>query len=146
MSTRDVAFRALRHKNFRLFTFGQSLSLIGTWMQQVAVGWLVYRMTDSAFLLGLVSFVGQAPGFLITPFAGVLADRLNKHRIVMVAQALMMVQASILGVLVLTGHVTIAWIIVLMAVLGALSGYDIPPRQPFPIQLVDDRAVRPCGI
>src|SRR3954469_25114367 len=90
-----LAFRALRHRNFQLFTFGQSLSLIGTWMQQVAVGWLVYRMTNSAFLLGLVSFASQAPGFFLNPFAGVLADRLNKHRIVIVAQLLMMLQSAI---------------------------------------------------
>jgi MFS family permease len=115
-------------------------------MQQVAVGWLVYRMTSSAFLLGLVSFVGQAPGFFLTPFAGVLADRLNKHRIVIVAQVLMMVQSAILGVLVLSGHVTIVWIIVLMAVLGAVSGFDIPARQAFLIEMVDDRDDLPNAI
>ncbi len=146
MTPASVAFRALKHRNFRLFTFGQSLSLIGTWMQQVAVGWLVYRMTDSAFLLGLVSFVGQAPGFLITPFAGVLADRLNKQRIVIVSQVLMMVQAATLGTLVLTGHITIGWVIVLMAVLGAVSGFDIPARQAFLIQMVDDREDLPNAI
>jgi MFS family permease len=141
-----VAFRALRHRNFRLFTFGQSLSLVGTWMQQVAIGWLVYRMTSSAFLLGLVSFVGQAPGFFLTPFAGVLADRLNKHRIVIVAQALMMVQSAVLAALVLSGHVTIIWIIILMAVLGAVSGFDIPARQAFLIEMVDDRDDLPNAI
>jgi MFS family permease len=141
-----LAFRALRHRNFRLFTFGQSLSLIGTWMQQVAVGWLVYRLTNSAFLLGLVSFAGQAPGFFLTPFAGVLADRLNKHRIVIVAQALMMIQSAILAALVLTGHVTMGWIIVLMAILGAVSGFDIPARQAFLIEMVDDRDDLPNAI
>jgi MFS family permease len=141
-----TAFRALNHRNFRLFTFGQSISLIGTWMQQVAIGWLVYRLTDSAFLLGVVSFCGQAPGFFITPFAGVLADRLNKHRIVLAAQALMMVQAVTLGWLVLTGHATIIWIILLMAVLGCLSGFDIPARQAFLIQMVDDREDLPNAI
>ncbi|MEO5509760.1 MAG: MFS transporter [Longimicrobiales bacterium] len=145
-SPQRAAFRALRHHNFRLFTVGQSLSLIGTWMQSVAVGWLVYRMTDSAFLLGLVSFVGQAPGFFITPFAGVLADRLNKRRIIIVAQALMMLQAVILSVLVLTGHVTIIWIICLMAVLGALSGFEIPARQSFLIEMVSDRDDLPNAI
>ena len=141
-----LAFRALRHRNFRLFTFGQSLSLVGTWMQQVAIGWLVYRLTNSAFLLGLVAFVGQAPGFFLTPFAGVLADRLNKHRIVIVAQALMMIQSLLLGILVLSGNVTIAWIIVLMAVLGAVSGFDIPARQAFLIEMVDDRDDLPNAI
>lgn len=146
MGTIALAFRALRHPNFRLFTFGQSLSLIGTWMQQVAVGWLVYRLTNSAFLLGLVSFVGQAPGFFLTPFAGVLADRLNKQRIVIVAQFLMMLQAALLGILVLSGHITIVWIIVLMAILGAVSGFDIPARQAFLIEMVDDRDDLPNAI
>src|SRR5688572_22631732 len=88
-----VTLRALRHRNFRIFTIGQSLSLIGTWMQQVAVGWLVYRMTESALLLGVVGFVSQGPGFLIAPFAGELADRYNKRRMVIVTQTVMMVQA-----------------------------------------------------
>src|SRR5690349_7888616 len=89
MDAVHLAFRALRHRNFRLFTYGQAISLIGTWMQQVAVGWLVYRLTNSAFLLGLVSFAGQVPGLFITPISGVLADRLNKHRMVIFAQVAM---------------------------------------------------------
>jgi len=141
-----AAFRALRHRNFRLFTTGQSLSLIGTWMQQVAVGWLVYRLTNSAFLLGLVAFVAQGPGFLLAPFAGELADRYNKHRIVMVTQSVMMLQALALGTLVLTGHVTIGWILLLMGVLGAATGFDIPARQSFLIEMVDDRADLPNAI
>lgn len=145
-ATARYAFRALRHRNFRLFTLGQSISLIGTWMQQVAIGWLVYRLTNSAFLLGLVGFVAQAPGFFLTPFAGVLADRLNKHRIVVVTQVLMMVQAGVLSWLVLTGNVTIGWIIVLMAILGAVSGFDIPARQSFLIEMVDDRDDLPNAI
>jgi MFS family permease len=138
--------RALRHRNFRLFTAGQSISLIGTWMQQVAVGWLVYRLTESAFLLGLVGFVSLGPGFVIAPFAGVLADRWDKRRIVIVTQVVMMVQALALGTLVLTGHVTVGWILLLMAVLGAASGFDIPTRQSFIIEMVDDRDDLPNAI
>jgi MFS family permease len=141
-----LALRALRHRNFRLFTIGQSLSLIGTWMQQVAIGWLVYRLTGSAFLLGLVGFVAQGPGFLLAPFAGELADRYSRHRIVIITQSVMMVQALLLGVLVLTGDVTIGWILVLMAVLGAASGFDIPARQSFLIEMVGDRDDLPNAI
>jgi MFS family permease len=131
------ALRALRHRNFRLFTIGQTISLIGTWMQQVAVGWLVYRLTGSALLLGLVGFVSQGPGFLLAPIAGVLADRWDKHRIVITTQVIMMVQALVLGTLVLTNQITIGWILVLMAVLGGATGFDIPARQSFLIEMVD---------
>jgi MFS family permease len=138
--------RALRHRNFRLFTAGQSLSLIGTWMQQVAVGWLVYRLTESAFLLGLVSFVSLGPGFFIAPFAGELADRISKHRIIIATQVVMMLQAFTLGSLVLTDHITVGWILALMAVLGVATGFDIPTRQAFLIDMVGDRADLPNAI
>jgi MFS family permease len=142
----QLALRALRHRNFRLFTTGQSLSLIGTWMQQVAVGWLVYRLTGSAFLLGLVGFVSQVPAFLLAPFAGELADRYNRHRIVIITQSVMMVQALVLATLVLSGNVTIGWILLLMALLGAASGFDIPARQSFLIDMVGDREDLPNAI
>jgi MFS family permease len=142
----SVTLRALRHRNFRIFTIGQTVSLIGTWMQQVAVGWLVYRMTESALLLGVVGFVSQGPGFLIAPFAGELADRYNKRRMVIVTQSVMMVQALVLAALILSGHVTIGWIVVLMAILGAATGFDIPTRQSFIIEMVDDRADLPNAI
>jgi MFS family permease len=138
--------RALRYRNFRLFTAGQSISLVGTWMQQVAVGWLVYRMTQSPLLLGLVSFAGLAPGFLIAPFAGVLADRIDKRRIIIATQIVMMVQALLLGTLILTGQVTVEWILILMTMLGIATGFDIPARQSFLIDMVDDRADLPNAI
>lgn len=141
-----LAGRALRHRNFRLFTFGQTLSLIGTWMQQVAVGWLVYRLTDSAFLLGVVAFVSQGPVFLLAPFAGDVADRFDRRRVVMVTQALMMLQAATLAALVLTDRVTVPWIIGLMALLGALSGFDIPARQSFLTEMVGGREDLPNAI
>jgi MFS family permease len=132
-----TTLRALRHRNFRLFTTGQSISLIGTWMQQVAVGWLVYRLTESPLLLGLVAFASLAPGFVIAPFAGVFADRYDKHRIVITTQVVMMVQALALGTLIITGHVTIGWILALMTVLGVATGFDIPARQSFIKEMVD---------
>jgi MFS family permease len=138
--------RALRHRNFRLFTLGQSLSVVGTWMQQVAVAWLVYRTTQSPFMLGLVAFVAQGPGFVIAPFAGVLADRFDRHRIVIVTQVIMMLQALALGTLVLTGGITMGWILLLMAVLGVTFGVDIPARQSLLVQLVDDRNDLPNAI
>jgi MFS family permease len=138
--------RALRHRNFRLFTFGQSVSLIGTWMQNVAVGWLVYRLTGSAFLLGLLGFVSQGPNFLLAPIAGVLADRFDKRRIVLITQSAMMVQAFVLAALVLTDRITITWVLVLMGVLGAATGFDIPGRQSFLVELVEDRDDLPNAI
>src|SRR5512137_2822256 len=97
--------RALRHRNYRLFFGGQGVSLVGTWMQQVALSWLVYRLTNSALLLGLVGFAGQLPTFLLTSFAGVFADRWHRLRLLIVIQTLAAVQASILAVLTLTGHI-----------------------------------------
>jgi MFS family permease len=100
-------FRALRYRNYRLFFTGQGISLIGTWMQQIALSWLVYRLTDSVFLLGAVTFCSQIPSFLLGPFAGVLADRFDKHKILLVTQTLSMLQASTLAMLVLTGSIEI---------------------------------------
>jgi MFS family permease len=144
-STR-LAGRSLRHRNFRLFTAGQAISLIGTWMQQVAVGWLVFRLTDSAFLLGVVGFVSQGPVFLLAPIAGVVADRFDRHRVVLVTQVLMMLQAAALAVLVLSDSVTIPWVVGLMALLGALSGFDIPARQSLLTELVGGREDLPNAI
>ena len=138
--------RALRHRNFRLFTAGQTLSLVGTWMQQVAVSWLVYRMTGSAFLLGLVGFVSQFPNFVLAPLAGVLADRIDKRRIVLVTQTVMMVAAAVLAVMVLSDRVTVAWVLVLMAVQGGAQGFDIPARQSFLVEMVGDREDLPNAI
>jgi MFS family permease len=140
------AGRALRHRNFRLFTLGQAISLIGTWMQQVAVGWLVYRLTGSPFLLGLVAFMAQAPTFVLSPIAGVAADRFDKHKLVIATQALMMLQAAILAVLVLTETVAVWHIVLLMGVLGCLSGFDIPARQSYLLELVGSRADLPNAI
>lgn len=129
--------RALRNRNYRLFFFGQGISLIGTWMQQLALGWLVYRLTGSAFLLGIVGFSGQIPTFLVAPFAGVIADKFNRHKILFVTQTLAMVQAFILAVLVITGRILNWHIIALSAILGIINGFDMPTRQAFVYELVD---------
>jgi MFS family permease len=131
--------RALRHPNFRLFVYGQSISLIGTWMQRVALGWLVYRLTDSALLLGLVAFSGQFPTFLLASVAGVLADRSNRHRILLVTQTLALVQALLLAFLVLTQVVQVWQLIALSILLGAINAFDMPTRQSFLVEMIQDR-------
>ncbi len=132
--------RALAHRNFRLFFVGQGVSLIGTWMQRIAVGWLVYRLTDSAFLLGLVGFAGQIPAFILGPFAGVLADRWHRHHLLILTQALAMMQAFILAYLVLTDTIVIWQIVVLSLVLGVVAAFDIPVRQSFMIEMIEEKA------
>jgi len=131
--------RALRHHNFRLFFFGQGVSLIGTWMQQVAMIWLVYRLSNSAFLLGLVGFCTQVPSFFLAPLAGVFTDRWNLHRTIIVTQSLAMFQAAILVMLTLTGAIAVWHIILLSIFLGLVNGFDIPARQAFLIQMVEGR-------
>ena len=132
-------FRALKHRNYRLFFIGQGISLVGTWMQQVAVSWLVYRMTNSPFLLGLVGFVGMIPTFVCTPLAGVFADRHNRRNMLLVTQALSMFQAMVLAFLVLSHQVQVWHIIVLSAFIGIVNSFDIPIRQAFTVEMIENR-------
>jgi MFS family permease len=122
----QLLLRALRSRNYRLFFTGQSISLVGTWMQQVAMSWLVYRLTGSAFLLGVVGFVGQIPTFLLAPVAGVLADRWDKRRLLIATQTLSMLQAAALAFFVLAGTVQVWQIVTLSLILGIISTFDIP--------------------
>src|SRR5919109_2649022 len=131
--------RALQHRNYRLFYAGQSISLIGTWMQRIAMSWLVYRLTGSTFLLGVVGFASQIPTFLLAPFTGVLVDRYNRHRILIVTQTLAMVQALILALLILTKAISIAHIIFLSICLGLVNAFDMPGRQSFLVDMVEKR-------
>jgi len=133
----QLIFRALHHRNYRLFFGGQGVSLIGTWMQQLAMSWLVYRMTNSAFLLGVVGFLGQIPAFLLSPFAGVLIDRWNRHRILVGTQSLAMIQAFILALLTLTGTIAIWHIVILALFLGFVNAFDMPTRQAFVVEMVE---------
>ncbi len=135
----SAMFRALKYKNYRLFFMGQGVSLIGTWMQQVALSWLVYRLTDSVFLLGILGFSSQIPSFLLGPFAGVVSDRKNKHHILLATQTLSLLQASTLAALVLTDAVTVPWIIGLSVFLGIINAFDISARQSFVVELIEDR-------
>lgn len=134
-----LVFRALQSRNYRLFFSGQFISLIGTWMQQIAVSWLVYRMTNSVFLLGLIGFISQFPTFVISPFAGVWSDRVNKHRILIWTQSLSMIQALTLAALVLTNNITVWQIIGLSLFIGCINAFDVPARQSFIIEIIEDR-------
>ena len=130
------ALRALRHRNYRLFFAGQFVSLIGTWMQSVAQSWLVYRLTGSGALLGLVGFAGQFPVFLVAPLGGALADRQSRHRILLATQTTAMALASTLALLTLTGRVQVWHLFVLAALLGLVNAFDIPTRQAFVPEMV----------
>jgi MFS family permease len=129
-------FRALRYPNYRLFFLGQIVSLVGTWMQSVAQSWLVYRLTGSSFLLGLVGFCGQIPVFLMAPLGGMLADRHNRHRMVIATQTSSMLLAFLLAALTLLGHIKVWEIMVLATLLGVVNAFDIPTRQAFVVEMI----------
>jgi MFS family permease len=136
LSSFSHAYRALRHRNFRLFFVGQSISLIGTWMTRVATAWLVYRLTKSAVLLGTVSFAGQIPTLLLAPLAGVLVDRWNRRTVLVWTQALAMVQSLALAFLTLTHRITVAEVLALSAFQGCINAFDMPGRQSFMLEMV----------
>ncbi|MBI3602397.1 MAG: MFS transporter [Candidatus Omnitrophica bacterium] len=131
--------RALRYRNYRLFFAGQSVSLIGTWLQQTALPWLVYRLTSSVFLLGVVGFLSQIPTFLLTPLAGVLIDRLDRRRILMITQIAAMLQALLLWLLLVSHHMSIPAVLILSFLLGVVNAFDIPARQAFVIDMVEHK-------
>lgn len=135
-----LSFPALRSRNYRLFFAGQSVSLIGTWMTRVATSWLVYRLTDSAFLLGLVGFLSQIPALFLSPLAGVWVDRWDRHRALIITQALAMAQSLALAVLTLTHTINIPWILFLTFLQGLINTLETPARQSFVIQMIDDRS------
>jgi MFS family permease len=130
------ALRSLRYRNFQLFFGGQLISLVGTWMQNVAQSWLVYRLTGSSVLLGMVGFAGQIPVFLLAPVGGIVADRYSRHRVVVATQTASMLLASALAALTLTGAIRIWHIFVLAALLGTVNAFDIPARQSFIVDMV----------
>ncbi len=135
-AARDVGLGALTHRNFRLFFFGQGVSLIGTWMQSVAMGWLVLTLTNSPFFVGLVSGLGSLGVLAFSLYAGVVADRRDKRRLIVLTQSLSMVQALVLAVLVWTQVVTVWQVMVLATALGIVNAFDIPTRQSFMVELV----------
>lgn len=142
----SVALRSLGSRNYRLFFSGQSVSLIGTWMTRVATSWLIYRLTHSAFLLGMAGFAGQLPLFFLAPIAGVWIDRWNRHRTLVWTQALSLVQSLALAALALSGVIQVWHVILLMVMQGVVNAFDMPARQAFVVQMVDDRADLPNAI
>jgi len=135
----SIIFRSLRHRNYRLFFSGQSISLIGTWMQRIALPWVVYRMTGSEVLLGIVGFAGSIPSFLLAPFAGVLIDRWSRYRVLLLTQIISMLQAGVLAWLSLSGSLEIWHILVLSVALGCINSFDMPARHSFVIDMVNGK-------
>jgi MFS family permease len=132
----SIALRALRHRNFQLFFSGQLISLVGTWMQNVAQSWLVYRLTGSSFLLGSVGFASQIPIFLLSPIGGAVADRRNRQKLVIATQVSSMLLAFVLAAITLLGIVKVWHVFVLAALLGLVNAFDIPARQAFLVEMV----------
>jgi len=129
----------MRHRNFRLFFAGQSISLIGTWMTRVATSWLVYKLSGSAILLGTVSFAGQIPTFLLAPVAGVMVDRWNRRTVLVITQALAMLQSLLLAALTLTHRINMTEVLILSGLQGCINAFDMPARQSFLTQMVEGR-------
>lgn len=135
----NSTFRALRNRNYRLFFLGQCVSLTGNWIQQVAMNWLVYSLTKSPLLMGVIMFSGTIPSLFVSPLAGVLIDRFNKYHVSIILQTLFMIEAFTIAVLTLTGIIHIWQIIVLSILMGLTNAFDMPLRQAFVIQLIDKK-------
>ncbi len=138
-STFEFIGRAFRYRNYRLFFGGQGVSLIGTWMQQIAMSWLVYRLTNSAFYLGLIGFTGLAPMFFLASFAGVFIDRIHRRNLLIITQSLATVQASLLAFLTLSGHIQVWHLVLLSLFLGTINAVDMPARQSFVVEMVENK-------
>lgn len=138
--------RALRHRNYRLFFSGQSLSLIGTWLTRIATSWLIYRLTGSALLLGVLGFAGQIPTFLLSPLAGVLVDRWERHRVLVITQVMAMLQSGALAALALAGVIQVWHVVALSVVQGVINAFDMPARQALVVEMVEVRADLPNAI
>jgi len=138
--TLGFMLRALRYRNYRLFFGGQIVSLAGTWITTTATSWLVYRLTGSALLLGLVGFAGQFPAFLLGPFAGIFVDRWDRRQLLVATQTISMSQSFALAALTLTGRITVEWILILNAVQGIVNAFDMPGRQAFLVAMIENKA------
>lgn len=145
-SIRSTTFRAFQSRNYALYFGGQSVSQIGTWMQRTGVSWVIYSMTHSAFMLGLSAFASQFPTFLFTLYGGIISDRHNRYRILLLTQVASMIQATLLAILILTGHYVVWEILTLSVTLGVINAFDIPARQPLVHQMITDRNDLPNAI
>ena len=139
MTWLSILLRAFRYRNYRLYFAGQVVSFIGSWMTSIATGWLVYRMTGSAWLLGILAFANQFPGFLLSPFAGIYVDRWNQYRLILRTQMLLAFVSLSLAALTLTGHITVAALIVFNVVQSLVMAFDIPARQAFVVSLIENK-------
>ena len=139
-------FRAFRNRNYTLFFSGQSLSLIGTWMQRTGVSWVVYTLTHSTFMLGLTVFASQFPSFLLSLAGGIVSDRYNRYKILLITQTASMIQAVLLALLTLTGHYVVWEILTLSVILGVINAFDTPARQPLVHELVSNKADLPNAL
>jgi MFS family permease len=141
-----TTFSSFRSRNYRLFFIGQSISLIGTWMQKTAVSWVIYSLTHSKFMLGFSVFVTMFPSFMFSFIGGVVADRYDRYRVLLVTQLASMVQAVLLTVMVYTGHYSVCGILILSAVLGMINAFDVPARQSLVYEMVDDKKTLPNAL
>jgi MFS family permease len=139
-------FKAFRNRNYTLFFIGQSVSQIGTWMQRTAVSWVVYSLTHSTFMLGLSVFASQFPSFLFSLWGGIVADRHNRYKLLLITQTASMMQAVLLAILVLTDHYTVWIILTLSVILGIINAFDVPARQPLVHELVSDKSELPNAL
>jgi MFS family permease len=134
------AFRALSNRDYRLFFFGQGVSLIGTWMQNIAASWLIYKLTDSEFMLGIASFLGLIPVLILSPLAGVFSDRFNRRKILITVQIMSMLQAFAYAAITITGIVQVWQALTLSCILGIINSFEMPVRQAFVVEMVKDRS------
>lgn len=134
----ESTFRALKYRNYKLFFYGQFISLIGTWIQQIALNWLVYRLTHSALMMGVTVFAVTIPSLFLSPFLGVIVDRVNKYRALIITQTIFMILAGVLGILTITNTVQIWHIVILGVLMGIANTFDMPLRQAFVVNLVED--------
>src|ERR1035437_4680879 len=139
-------FRAFKNRNYRLFFTGQSVSLIGTWMQKTAVSWVIYTLTHSTFMLGLTLFASMFPSFLFSLIGGVVSDRYNRYRVLLTTQVASLIQALLLAVLILLKHYAVWEILSLSVVLRIINAFDVPARQSLVYEMVDDKADLPNAL
>jgi MFS family permease len=132
-------FRAFKSRNYRLFFSGQSVSLIGTWMQKTAVSWIVYALTHSTLMLGVSLFASQFPSFLFTLLGGVVSDRYNRYKVLLITQVASMVQAILLALVILTKHFNVWEVLALSSMLGVINAFDVPARQSLVFEMVEDK-------
>src|ERR1700744_5685143 len=141
-----TTFSAFRSRNYRLYFAGQSVSLIGTWMQKTAVSWVIYSLTHSTFMLGVSLFASQFPSFLFTLIGGVVSDRYNRYRVLLITQAASLVQAILLALLMLTRHYNVWEVLALSSVLGVINAFDVPARQSLVYEMVEDKSDLPNAL